>query len=104
MRRLRPDYIISIAVICHIPPFELNEYTKNLLSIMDEHTKCYVTAFVCDEPCMIAGKDWAYTEQTLSRAFRSFGGKIEIDNTQELHRPRAKKRLLNIRYAVMIDK
>lgn len=104
IRRLKPDYIISFAVMCHIPPFELNEYVKNLLSIMSKHTKCYVTAVVCDEPCMIAGKDWAYTEQALSETFHSFGGKIEVDNTIEFHRPGVEKTLFDMRYSVTIDK
>jgi len=100
IRRLRPDYVFSIGVIGHVPPFELNDYAESLLSIMDEHTICYVQAIVSDETCMIAGKDWAHSEQALLEVFRAFGGKLEIDMAWEEHRPGIMIPLRNTCYSV----
>lgn len=58
---LKPDYLISVSVVMHIPPSELDSFFHRLLGLMAPHTR--VLLFFDESPVTVRteAKSWAYS-------------------------------------------
>ncbi len=63
---LKPDYLICVSVIMHVPPHELNPFFDKLLRLMATQTRLLL--FFDESPSDIrtGSKSWAYSVATLT--------------------------------------
>ena len=74
------DYIISTSVLMHIPPAELDTFFSSLISIMDYHTKTYITfspALFSIKINQITGR---YSKKSLKKHVENAGGHADFIN------------------------
>ncbi len=70
VRRAKPDFIISIAVLKHVPPSELDQYFDNICGLAHEGTRLLISFTEADVEMRISGKSWAYAREHVASMLR----------------------------------
>jgi SAM-dependent methyltransferase len=55
-----PDVVLSVAVVMHIPPQELERYFDRVLRLIGPHTRAMIHVDVAERELRTAPKSWAY--------------------------------------------
>ncbi len=63
----RPDFIISIAVLKHVPECELADYFDNLCALAHETTTLAINFSESDTEKRISGKSWSWSQKRIER-------------------------------------
>jgi hypothetical protein len=66
----RPDFIVSVAVLKHVPENELAIYFGRIASLMHSHTQLAFDYWEADDEHRMAGKSWAYTGGRIARLLK----------------------------------
>lgn len=64
---LKPDYLISVSVIMHIPPAELDSFFHRLLGLMAPHTRVLLFFDESAVTVRTEAKSWAYSIPHLTK-------------------------------------
>ncbi len=92
LRRLAmnpPDVVLSVAVVMHVPPAELETFFSRLLSLVGPHTRVMVHLDVADQEMRTAPKSWAYTAER----YRQLIARLRPDLAFELRLGKIKGRI-----------
>jgi len=67
VRSARPDFIISIAVLKHVPEYELDTYFDNLCGLAQETTTLAITFSESATEKRISGKSWSWSQHRIKK-------------------------------------
>jgi cyclopropane fatty-acyl-phospholipid synthase-like methyltransferase len=62
-----PDFVVSIAVLKHVPPGELGHFFDNLAQLVKQHTRLVLVFTESDAESRIKGKSWSWTFERVAR-------------------------------------
>jgi hypothetical protein len=74
----RPDFVMSMAVLIHVPPEELDLYFDNVMTLAHEGTRVFATYKSTDATIHYSGRSWTHPEETITRAVETRGGRVEF--------------------------
>jgi len=80
VKQAKPDFIMSIAVLKHVPLNELDGYFDKLCGMMHEQTILSLTFSASETEKRIAGKSWSWSKQRITKLMqdRLPNHKVEI--------------------------
>lgn len=64
-RKSEPDFIVSFAVLKHVPPAELDAYFENVTSMMAPHSKAIITFNEAKYTARTGAKIWGYCREEI---------------------------------------
>jgi len=103
LRSWGPDFIVSVAVLMHIPPQELDRYLRSLLGAALPATEILTTFKETDRTEARTAVTWGYRGDELLERVERAGGRAEIlrdpENEQALGYEDGDYRVLCIRHA-----
>lgn len=79
LRQCHPDFIVSLAVVIHIHPQEMDGYLDNIISIMQEKTLFAATIECSDQVKQYSSRSFAYTCDYFTRRIAALGGQCEFE-------------------------
>lgn len=84
-RKSEPDFIVSFAVLKHVPPAELDAYFENITSMMAPHSKAVITFNEAKYTTRTGAKIWDHCKEEIisSLQCRSAGLKCTISPYSE---------------------
>jgi SAM-dependent methyltransferase len=71
-----PDVLLSVAVVMHVPPDELDGFFRRILQLVGTHTRAMIHVDIADRELRTAPKSWAYPAEH----FRNLIGSIVPDH------------------------
>lgn len=85
VRRARADFLISIGVLIHVPPAELDDYLSQLMSCLGNQTRAFVTARTSKRATQYSALSWSHEKSSLEAAVHRHGGRcrFEADGSSE---------------------
>lgn len=64
---LNAEFIVSIAVLKHVPPDELHTFIEKLAALLSPHTRLFLTFSDAKVEARIKGKSWGYPARQIAR-------------------------------------
>lgn len=80
----KPAFLISVRVLIHVHPDDLNEYFRNVLTIIGPNGKAIVTGkWSYDGTIQSSNRSWAHDFSLLERIVRAEGGSVKVMAEEE---------------------
>ena len=99
VKQLRPDFIISIAVLKHVPAAELNSYFDRLCSLMHDKTTLVVTFSESETEARISGKSWSWSYRRIHQLMAGRLPQHEVKIT--MRRPQKSRNNIKLEYCAI---
>lgn len=98
LARSQPDFLVSIAVLHHVHPRELDEFLGNLLGLVGPDTQAFVTFREWHRTVQTAEKSWSHAARDLDARMRRIdpGVEVRVRRMRKLHRDPSWKSMLRI--------
>jgi hypothetical protein len=99
-KAFEPDFIVSIAVMSHVPPAEIGGYLENIVSIMAPSTTVVITLRTGEKTVRSGATSWTYAEGDLAQKLIEIAPHVTADFS-DVHavgsRAQSRKSLLVLR-------
>lgn len=100
VRKHRPDFIASIAVLKHVPMDELDAYFDNLCGLMNSATTLMVTFSESASEARISGKSWSWSKPRIIDLIQQRCPNHTVETSME--RPQNARNGIELTYCVLV--
>ncbi len=83
-----PDVVVSVAVVMHVAPAEIELFFERVLRLMGPHTRAMIHVDIADRELRTAPKSWAYPAERLRAIVARRRPELRFDLTVEQSRGR----------------
>ena len=81
----KPDFLLSLAVLIHVPPTEVDEFWDHLMTCITDNTRTLFKIKCSDELIQYSGRSWTYPETMIEQAIEARGGHCSFEPLREEH-------------------
>jgi SAM-dependent methyltransferase len=77
-REFSPDFIISFAVLVHVPPDELDRYFANMFFLAHHGTTILIHGDLAERQFRYSLESWAHSRSRVERLVKRLGGQLDF--------------------------
>ena len=78
VRNWRPDVVVSVSVLMHVPPSELKSYLARIIDLLDDDAKAIILFDRTEKNTRLASMSWGYSDAFLLQQTRKIDRELTV--------------------------